>query len=212
MSHSSPAHALAEVTQSNGIELQSCGIVFPEAIPLEKWNAVGDLLCQANNSVGFWVGDWLNYGERTWGEKYRDAMDLTGFEYQTLRDYAYVADKVHLSLRNDNLTFEHHKKVAPLEPDEQRKWLKLAEQRGMSTRLLSASIIAGYPLKELPDPQPGIPNHVPYVNRLISWWRKKSDVVMQDISAERREEIRRDLKPVVDIYHSLGEDKGGEQR
>ena len=34
----------------------------------------------------FWIGDWLNYGERKWGEKYKEALEKTGYDYQTLRN------------------------------------------------------------------------------------------------------------------------------
>ena len=53
-------------------------------------------------------------------------MQKTGLEYQTLRDYKWVASKIHLSLRNDKLSFHHHKHVADLEPSQQAYLLKKA--------------------------------------------------------------------------------------
>ena len=38
-------------------------------------------------------------------------------QYQALRDYKWVADNVELSLRNDNLTWSHHREIAKLEPE-----------------------------------------------------------------------------------------------
>lgn len=35
-------------------------------------------------AVQWWVGDWLNFGERKYGEKYAQGMDATGYAYQTV--------------------------------------------------------------------------------------------------------------------------------
>ena len=47
---------------------------------------------------------------------YDDIADETGYDKQALRDIKYVAQNVELSLRNDNLSFSHHKEVASLPP------------------------------------------------------------------------------------------------
>lgn len=205
MNHSSPATELAEVTARTKVELRPVGMIFPEKeISLHDWNMLGDLLCQANNSLGFWIGDWINYGEARWGEKYADAMDLTGFEKQTLEDFAYVARQVQISVRTEKLTFYHHRKVAPLKQEDQVYWLKIADKKGLTARMLGASIMAGEVLTSLPDPQPGIRNHIPYVNRLVSWWRR-SELVVLHAEPEQRAALKRDLQPVVDIYNAIVE-------
>lgn len=187
------------------------GAILPEDLTLEEWNRFGDFLAQANNSVGFWVGDWINFGEQKWGEKYASAMDLTGFEYQTLAQYASVAHKVNFYTRVQTLTFRHHRQVASLPPSEQSRWLKLAEDHGLSSRLLALSIQAGKVLKEAPQSLPAVKTHIPYVNRIVAWWRDKAKESLQDASPEHRQAIRRDLLPIVEIYNELGgELEGGE--
>src|SRR3990167_7353402 len=69
----------------------------------EQWEEVGRFIKKAEGSVQLWLGDWINYGENTWGEKYSQALDQTELDYGTLRNTAYVASKVDLSLRNDKL-------------------------------------------------------------------------------------------------------------
>ncbi|MBV9688974.1 MAG: hypothetical protein JO202_04600 [Ktedonobacteraceae bacterium] len=74
----------------------------------------------------FWIGDWLNYGERAWGKKYEEALQQTGLDYQTLRDYKWVASHVPLSVRKDTLSFHHHKQVASLDTQQQEHLLTKA--------------------------------------------------------------------------------------
>lgn len=88
----------------------------------------------------WWVGDWLNYGERKWGEMYTQAIEVTGLSYQTLRDSKWVAAKVRLSLRRDNLSFSRHKEVAGMPPNDQEAWLYEAEAEGLSREGLRKAI------------------------------------------------------------------------
>jgi len=102
----------------------------------EEWQQVGKFIQEAEKSVQFWIGDWLNFGEKAWGKKYEQAIRETGLEYQTLRDYKWVASSVPLSLRNDKLSFHHHREVASLAPEQQ-------------IQLLSKAVTEGWPLIKL---------------------------------------------------------------
>lgn len=113
----------------NYLEISSGKVAFSERgltikgkLPYNEWEEIGKSLRQAEGAIQFWIGDWLNYGEQKYGEMYAQALDNTDCEYQTLRNYKYVADRVELSLRKDNLSFNHHATVAPLEPEEQVRW------------------------------------------------------------------------------------------
>ena len=46
------------------------------------------------------------------GDTYKRAAEITGYSVATLRDIASISGKV--SLRNDTLTFNHHRAVASL--------------------------------------------------------------------------------------------------
>jgi N6-adenosine-specific RNA methylase IME4 len=100
----------------------------------EDWENCGIFLRHINKSVGFWLGDWLNYGENKYGEKYSQALDETDFAYGTLRNFASVAAHIELSRRRDDLDFKDHTEVAYLDPEEQDKILDLAEKNKLSTR------------------------------------------------------------------------------
>jgi len=92
--------------------------------------------------------------ERAYGEKYAQALDSTDWEYQTLRDAAWVAGRVEMSRRRDNLTWSHHREVAALDPDDQDGWLDRAEAEGWSRNELRRAIKTPE-LLATPDPAAG---------------------------------------------------------
>jgi hypothetical protein len=100
----------------------------------EQWEAVGYHLRYIDGAVKWWIGDWLNYGENRWGEKYSQALESTEYEYQTLADAAWVAKQVDISLRNEKLSWSHHRMVAPLEPQDQQKILDTAVTEKLTVR------------------------------------------------------------------------------
>ena len=48
--------------------------------------------------------DWLAFGERKYGEMYKQALELLDKDYGVLRNAVYVSGKVELSRRHDNLS------------------------------------------------------------------------------------------------------------
>ena len=50
----------------------------------------------------------------------------------------------------------------------------------------------------------GVANHIPFVNRLVLWWRHMQDErFLTRASREQRNALKRDLEPVVRIYNQL---------
>lgn len=96
----------------------------------EEWERCGALLRRMEGAVNWWVGDWINFGETAYGEKYAQALEATGMEYGTLRNVAYVAANV--SRRRDSLPWSHHAEVAALPPEEQETWLEKASTESLT--------------------------------------------------------------------------------
>lgn len=114
----------------SGFLLRKNGIEPVGSPTFEQWEEVGKFIKKSGQSVQFWLGDWLNYGESEWGEKYSQALEETDYALGTLQNSAWVAGRV--SRRHENLSFGHHQNVAHLEPVEQEKWLKKAEDEGLT--------------------------------------------------------------------------------
>lgn len=100
----------------------------------KQWEEVGEFIRKAEGAVHFWIGDWLNYGEKKYGEMYTQALDETKYKYQTLVNDVWVASKVEFSRRRENLSYKHHQEVASLEPDEQVKLLDIAEKNDIKSK------------------------------------------------------------------------------
>ncbi len=67
------------------------GLRLPASLSFERWQALGRRIGSITNASSWWLGDWAFYGEASYGEKYKQAIAVTGLDYQTLRNYAWVA-------------------------------------------------------------------------------------------------------------------------
>lgn len=108
------------------------GLTVAPELPFSGWKRLGEQLGLLSNASSWWVGDWLVYGERRYGSGYREAAEIIGLEYQTLRNYAWVASVFPLYRRRDKLSFQHHAEVASLPEEQQEHWLRAAEDNRWS--------------------------------------------------------------------------------
>jgi len=116
------------------------GLRLPARVSFERWKALGREIGSVATASSWWLGDWACYGEGRYGEKYKQAIAVTGFDHQTLRNYAWVAGRFDVSRRRDKLSFAHHAEVAALSEEEQDEWLDLAERSGWSRNELRARL------------------------------------------------------------------------
>lgn len=113
------------------------GTLTPTALLLEgnmtfeEWRAAGVPLLRAGESLGWWIGDWLLYGEENFGSAHREVEDWTGLVPQGLYDAKWVVSKFpDISLRHENLTFSHHREVAAIDDLDAREWLLATAEKG----------------------------------------------------------------------------------
>lgn len=136
--------------------VQKSGMVFPQNLSERSWEQIGANLRELVNSSAWWLADWLIYGEATYGwRRYKEAVERTGLDYQTLRNYAWVARRFEHDRRRDSLSFAHHAEVTRLSPPEQDYWLRKAEQQKWSRnelrRAVRASLAVQSDQAQLPD-------------------------------------------------------------
>jgi len=118
------------------------GLQFPRQLSFDRWLAVGRQLADIYTSSAWCLGDWLTYGEAAYNGRYRDAVEQTSLDYQTLRNYAWVARRFSLSRRRDSLSFGHHAEVAALPEAEQDFWLRKADELGWAVKRLRREVRA----------------------------------------------------------------------
>jgi hypothetical protein len=105
-------------------------------MPLDDWQQVGQQISQINDSSTWWLGDWLIYGRECYPDRYKRAVEETSLDYQTLRNYAWVAGRFSSERRRNRLSFQHHAEVAAFPPHVQDMWLDKAEEFGWSRNSL----------------------------------------------------------------------------
>ncbi|MEV7076528.1 LmbU family transcriptional regulator [Streptomyces sp. NPDC091972] len=107
-------------------------LLLPDGLSFSAWSQLGHRLHRLADSAAWWAGDWLVYGSTAFPDRYRQAAEATALDYQTLRNYAWVARKVEVGRRRAELSFQHHQEVAALAPDDQDHWLGQAAEHGWS--------------------------------------------------------------------------------
>jgi hypothetical protein len=115
------------VARADGATLTPVSWAGTHTMSLAQWIYSGRRLGAIGRGVGWWIGDWLRFGNHRFGEKYAQASRITGYDSQTLMNMAYVASRVDPSRRREKLSWSHHAEIAAIEPEEQDQWLDLAE-------------------------------------------------------------------------------------
>jgi hypothetical protein len=114
----------------------------PDGLDRQAWILQGRHLGALSRKSNWWVGDWLRYGTAKWGEKYVVAAKITCYDTHSLENMVYVASRVDISLRRENLSWSHHFLVAALEPEEQASWLDRATECNFSVNDLRIELRA----------------------------------------------------------------------
>jgi hypothetical protein len=116
------------------------GLEFSRSTSFDSWLRLGRQLSALSTSSAWCLGDWLLYGIANYEGRYREAIEQTSLDYQTLRNYAWVANRFSLSRRREKLSFGHHTEVAALPTPEQDFWLRKAEELGWSVKRLRQEV------------------------------------------------------------------------
>ena len=116
------------------VTVKSTGLDIKQGLPIDDWLELGNTLKKVESGIQWWIGDWINYGEKNYGEMYTQALESTDYTAGTLRNMAYVARKVELSRRHDNVSFVKHQEVANLEPEQQEEVLSNIEENSLTNR------------------------------------------------------------------------------
>jgi DNA modification methylase len=113
---------------------------------LEEYAQQLERLQTVEGAVQFWQGDVANAGKKEYGYgAMKEIADELGLDYGEFRNNSYISQQT-MSARADiypkypQLKFVHYRVVAPLEDDEQIKWLEEAGSKGLSAAELRKAI------------------------------------------------------------------------
>lgn len=154
-------------------------LTLPEEISLDDWKDIGEQISVISDSSSWWLGDWLIYGQDRYPDRYHRAIADTALDYQTLRNYAWIARKFPPARRRESLSLQHHAEVAALPEHEQEVWLTRAQEFAWSRNVLRRNLQTARQ-KTLPEPLKAMPVQVTASDEQ---WRRWADAAR----AERRE-------------------------
>lgn len=132
--------------QLGNFRVHTTGLIAEDNPSFEEWEALGKTLQFLEGAIQWAIGDWINYGEGHWREKYAQALDAFEYDYGTLRDFAWVSRVFDLSLRSDKCSYTHHKELAKisrqfdLSPDKLRRYLTVAARDALTVARLKALV------------------------------------------------------------------------
>lgn len=113
------------------IRLTAISVEFTAAPTLDQWRQAFQWVKRCETGVAWWLGDMVVHGDNMFGEEASQE-----YERETIRKFAWVAEKVPASVRRRTLSYSHHEVVARLPVREQERWLIAAEQNGWSVKEL----------------------------------------------------------------------------
>lgn len=105
------------------------GLHLDRGLPFVAWQRVGDQLVMADSGSKWWIGDWLNYGEKTYGETYsQELQDKFGVGYEALAHYKWMSNQYEFCTRVQNVSWAHHRLLASkkFSPKERATYLRAA--------------------------------------------------------------------------------------
>lgn len=145
-----------------GCQFTRTALTIERGMSFVHYQRLGEILDTIDGSIQFWIGDWIRYGEREYGEKYAQAIEATGYKEKTLRNLVFVAENVPMSRRRDNLSFAHHAEVASLSASQQVRWLTKAERENLTVRELRHGIEVGKAIRTSKKERQDLKEHIEF--------------------------------------------------
>jgi hypothetical protein len=154
------------------VHFTACGLQLSADTDFDAWAALGARMALMTSACAWCLGDWLVFGERAYGQRYKTALETTSLDYQTLRNYAWVARTFPLSRRRDRLSFQHHAEVAALPEPQQDLWLMRAERARWSRNEFRRQLRAMRGLQQRLDGREAVVLRVPVTSDREQRWRR----------------------------------------
>ena len=81
------------------------GLVVTGNPTVKEWGEFGSKIRAVDVAIQWLIGDWLNYGELHYGERYQRAIEATGYSYEALIKQKWLAGRFKLGSREPNLSW-----------------------------------------------------------------------------------------------------------
>lgn len=222
---------MESVTAAPFIETTPTGLILSKDLTFDEWAAIAGNFGKALQTAAWCIGDWMVYGERRWGKQmimdgsdfdpkkpdripshvFDMAVASTNLDRQTLSKYAEVCRKIPREQRKIQLSFGHHRILAPLPTPQRLEWLQLlTDSESVSIPTVKRLALSVRISEEKPrivsdeeitsrGEQAGHDNYVPHLTRLLTVLRK----TLPEMSQDQREALKDDAEQLLDLLNSL---------
>jgi hypothetical protein len=113
---------------------------LPRDVTRDEYEALGALLGRIHETVRFAIGDFILEGESRFEHDAAQLQECLGISHDSKMQYVRVAQAIPIERRRTELTWSHHRAVAPLPPDEQDHWLNEAVTHGWTKGILDTHL------------------------------------------------------------------------
>jgi hypothetical protein len=76
---------------TDSVSISETGLAVVKELSFDQWSSLMGTLSRMDTAFQFAIGDALLYGESRYGERYSQAVDVTGQSYQSLANYVWVS-------------------------------------------------------------------------------------------------------------------------
>ena len=129
--HQNSISLLAQLESVGGVIDR--GLQLPPDLPYEQYVSIGSMIANLQEMSLWLLGDWLAYGEHTYGDKFHQAAEITGKAPQTLLNIQAAARMIPPQRRRPGTVgFWHHYEIRSLPANDQRRLLKRAEEEHLT--------------------------------------------------------------------------------
>lgn len=177
-----PSRKGLEIKSTNVFNVTRMGLEVVSVPTEQEWADFGTGLAGVDEGLQWVWGDWYLSGNHEWAS-YKAFAEHHNMNWRRIEDYAYVCRNVPISLRNEMLSFSHHKAVAgffdedsPIESmARQTEALQYAIDNQLSVSKFRAALMLGDA-----DASPALPEQTPawekpvqiFESRMVKLWQK----------------------------------------
>jgi hypothetical protein len=184
--------------------LSKVGAEFEESLTLGEWLNIGEQLRAVESCHLFLLGDWINFGATKYGEKYKQALKISGYDEGYLRNVVHTCASVEMSRRRDKLKFGHHFEVAKFSGTDQSWWLEKAESENWSVMDLRQAIRKKNQTEDRATPGESVRSFAGIVTEAQRWIAQlEKERPLDTWAPVERANTKAQLEPLVEFYGRL---------
>ena len=127
------------VLERLGVEVSRTSLSLPINLAYEDFEEVCAFVGGIHDSSRWWLADAFIQGEKLFGDTVYQAAELMRLSPHRIQNIISVGRSVPPSRRRERVDFSHHEEVAGLEPNDQRHWLKVADEERLTKAELRAT-------------------------------------------------------------------------